>query len=176
MPGMKLDYAGPDGRVYRVAKPTGRATFVTRWQQAANEDQAVRLLGDATAEQIASHPVIETSRRDDSTSNARGRARATIELAGTNRVVVRTQSAAPGFLVLRDTYLKGWHARVSGTPTEIVPANVTHRAVWVPAGTHTVEFLYRPTSLLIGGLVSIAAWATVAGVSLAMRRRTMNRR
>lgn len=174
-PGTMLDYAGPDGHVYRVTEPAGRATLVTTWQPAADEDQAVRLLRDATTEQITSRPVIETNRRGgEATIPARGSA--TLELVGANRVVVRTESAAPGFLVLRDTYMTGWRARVDGAPAEIVPANVAHRAVWVPAGTHTVEFAYLPTTLALGGLVSAVSWLVIAGVCLAMRRRRARHR
>jgi hypothetical protein len=72
-----------------------------------------------------------------------------------------------GFLVLSDQYDTGWKARVNGTPAPIVRGNYAFRVVDVPAGRSTVEFRYRPTSLLVGAGISVLAIALAA---LLMRR------
>ncbi len=67
---------------------------------------------------------------------------------------LRVTSEENALLVLADTYYPGWKAFIDGTETPIVPANLSQRAIIVPAGTHTVLFRYQPDSIVIGGIVS----------------------
>ena len=50
-------------------------------------------------------------------------------------------------LFLSDIYFPGWSAQVDGKSTEIVRADYLFRAVLVPEGDHSVQFLYNPYSL-----------------------------
>jgi uncharacterized membrane protein YfhO len=60
---------------------------------------------------------------------------------------------------------------VDGEPAEILQANYAFRAVRLEAGEHTVEMVYRPTSVLVGGVLSIAALVVIAvGLLLARKR------
>ena len=61
------------------------------------------------------------------------------------------------FLVLSEMYFPGWHAMVDGVETPIYRTNYLFRGIAVPAGQHTVMFVYRPMSVLIGAGVSLAA-------------------
>jgi hypothetical protein len=83
-------------------------------------------------------------------------ASASILAERTNEVTVRTQSPEEGILVLSDTYYPGWEAEVDGRATAVLRANHTMRAVVVPAGLHTVRFLFRPQSVLLGFLLTLA--------------------
>ncbi|MHB8628500.1 MAG: YfhO family protein [Aggregatilineales bacterium] len=65
---------------------------------------------------------------------------------------------AGGLLTLSDQFYPGWQATVDGQPTAIVRADTVFRAVCVPAGDHTVDFVYRPLSFFIGVGVSAAGW------------------
>src|SRR5690606_40584598 len=60
-----------------------------------------------------------------------------------NRVELRVETAADGWLVLADTFYPGWTALVDGEPADIHRANLAFRAQPVPAGDETVEFVYR---------------------------------
>jgi hypothetical protein len=71
----------------------------------------------------------------------------------------------PGFLLLLDTWFPGWSATVNGQPARIYRADYNFRAVELPAGKSTVQFVYRPGSFrwgvvffLTGLLVLAAAW------------------
>lgn len=64
----------------------------------------------------------------------------------------------PGFLVLADTFHRGWSARVDGEPTEIIRANRAMRAVPVPAGEHVVTMEYTSTAFQIGAAISGMGW------------------
>ncbi|MFN8535562.1 MAG: YfhO family protein [Dehalococcoidia bacterium] len=99
---------------------------------------------------------------------------ATIVEAVNDRIVVDASAPAGGWLVLSETFYPGWEATVDGRPAEIRRANYLFRAVWLPAGEHRVELVYRPTSLLRGAAV---AGVTTLGVVLlwaaALRRPTL---
>ncbi len=69
--------------------------------------------------------------------------------------VVSDQDA---LLVLTDTYYPGWVAHINGHPTPIMAANLSQRAVVVPAGKHIVTFAYRPLSLMWGTVITCAAF------------------
>ena len=83
---------------------------------------------------------------------------------GPNSVIVRVTSGAPGYLVLTDPYYAGWQATVDGQPATVLRADWTFRAVAVTAGSHEVAFKFRPTSLIVGGLVSGLAWLAALGL------------
>jgi hypothetical protein len=88
-----------------------------------------------------------------------------------NRVTIRAALDAPGYLVLADTWYPGWRATVDGEPAELLRANYAFRAVRLEAGEHTVEMVYRPTSVLVGGALSLAATAVIViGLVLAHKR------
>jgi len=52
------------------------------------------------------------------------------------------------------SYYPGWIGEIDGSPTTIYRANVTQRAVVVPAGEHRVSFRFRPASVVVGFWVS----------------------
>jgi hypothetical protein len=80
----------------------------------------------------------------------------TVEYAP-NRLRVRAEASAPALLIVSDAYTSDWQVAVDGRPATALRANYALRGVWLPAGTHDVDFTYRPRSFLIGGLVSLAA-------------------
>ena len=78
---------------------------------------------------------------------------------------------AKGYLVLMDTVFPGWHARVDGRETPIVPANFVGRAVQVEAGTHQIEMWFEPQSVRLGIFISLLMLGLLSGVAVAGRRR-----
>jgi hypothetical protein len=74
-----------------------------------------------------------------------------------NRVLVEASVPAPGgFLVLLDTFTPDWEATVDGQPAAIFRANALFRTVALVAGTHRVEFRYRPWSFQVGAAITLA--------------------
>lgn len=82
------------------------------------------------------------------------------------QVQITTSAAADGYLVLLDTYYPGWQATIDGRPTPIYRANYIGRAVFVPAGQHTVRFVYRPRSFWLGAGLSLLAVVGLAATRL----------
>jgi len=68
------------------------------------------------------------------------------------RIVV--DNANPGWLMISSTYYPGWVALIDGKETPIYPAMIAFQSIHVPAGSHTIQFFYRPQSCYYGGLVS----------------------
>lgn len=87
------------------------------------------------------------------------------------RVVLRVQAPARGFLYLADQYHRGWTAAVNRLPTPIVRANHVFRAVEVPAGESIVEFRYTPASVRIGAAITVGTLAGLALLAIAAWRR-----
>jgi uncharacterized membrane protein YfhO len=76
---------------------------------------------------------------------------------GPNRVTILATVDAPGYLVLADIWYPGWQATVDGEPAALVRANHAFRAVQLEQGEHEIEMLYRPRSVLVGGMATLMA-------------------
>ncbi len=72
----------------------------------------------------------------------------------TDRCTLEVAVKQPAVLVLADTDYPGWEATIDGVATPILRANLAFRAVEVPAGTHRVEFRYRPAAARQGAVAS----------------------
>lgn len=90
-----------------------------------------------------------------------------------DRVVVRTTSNRAAFMVLSDNWYEDWRATVDGREVPIYLTNHTFRGVVVPAGSHTVEFVFRPDDLYTGFWIYVGGFAVLAmyGLFLLVRRR-----
>jgi len=72
-----------------------------------------------------------------------------------NRIILEAASSSDCILFLSETYYPGWKAFIDGKSTQIYRANYTFRAVFLPKGSHKIEFIYFPLSLKIGILISL---------------------
>lgn len=76
-----------------------------------------------------------------------------------NQVTLQANMAQAGFVVLADSYYPGWQATLGNQPTPIYRANSLLRAVYVPAGSHQIQFQFRPFDFYLGAAVSGLALA-----------------
>lgn len=74
-----------------------------------------------------------------------------------SRVSIRADMACAGMVILTDTWYPGWEAHIDGRPAVIHEAYGMVRGVVVPAGLHELEFRYRPWSVLLGMVLTLAA-------------------
>ena len=61
------------------------------------------------------------------------------------RIVLNTQADTSTVLLLNDKHHPAWSVRVDGQPAELLRVNYLMRGVHLPAGTHTVEFVFVPS-------------------------------
>ncbi len=104
------------------------------------------------------------------------------ELTALDTAVVGTSEYAPGrirltvvapehaLVLVRQSLVPGWEARVDGVPATIVPAAGLYFALPLRAGKHAVELDYRAPGLRVGALVTLA-WALGTAAWLVWRRR-----
>lgn len=89
------------------------------------------------------------------------------------RVVVEASLPAPGVLVLCDTFYPGWRCLdQTGREYAIVPANGTSRGVYLPAGTHQLQFSFKPRSYGLGLKLCFLGLLLALGHLLWQRHRT----
>ncbi len=74
---------------------------------------------------------------------------------GNNRLEVEARAAAPGILLMSETFFPGWRAELDGEPISLVRADYALRAVCVPAGEHRITLVYAPVSLRIGAGITL---------------------
>ena len=67
-----------------------------------------------------------------------------------NEAEMKVRTARDAVLVFSDSYYPGWVAEIDGRQTAIYRANITQRAVVVPAGNHEIRFHFRPTTVVAG--------------------------
>jgi Bacterial membrane protein YfhO len=137
-----------------------------RWRTTAGLSESLRQMGSGTSAEARDDPVIETAVRPQAGAPARATTARVISRSDT-RVTVSVNASAPGRLVLLDTYYPGWKASVDGHGVHIDAADAAFRSVPVATGRHTVSFRYRPASVLVGGIVTLAA-LLLAALSIAL--------
>ncbi len=86
------------------------------------------------------------------------------------RVTIKAKTSARGWLFLSDTYYPGWKAFVDGKESKIYRADYTFRAVSVPAGEHSVAFVYQPDSLRWGIMITGVAFLLYLGTMVFLRK------
>ncbi|MBF0452043.1 MAG: YfhO family protein [Candidatus Magnetomorum sp.] len=84
-----------------------------------------------------------------------------------NTIKLQVNAPRNCLLVLSDTYHPGWQAFVDGVPEKVYRANYIMRAVYIPEGTHTVTFQFKPLMLRSGWFITIFGWV-FAGIMLAI--------
>jgi hypothetical protein len=68
----------------------------------------------------------------------------------------------PGYVVISNTYYRGWKATIDGKEAPILRANRAMQAVGLPSGSHKITLTYSSRSVVVGGAISLAAWLALA--------------
>jgi hypothetical protein len=76
------------------------------------------------------------------------------------RMVLRSSSEHPAFMLVQQNLYPGWRIRVDGVPVKPVRANVAAFGAWLPAGEHTVEVSYERPLLSMLLQLQHMAWFT----------------
>jgi len=87
-----------------------------------------------------------------------------------NRVAFRVFASHAGLLVVSEIfYPRGWKAILDGEQElEIYKTNHVLRSVWMPAGEHQLQFIFRPASFYLGIRLSLIGFLVVyIGLALA---------
>jgi hypothetical protein len=170
----KLAYRGTGGvNVYRNQNVLPRAFVVNRAEVAESGAQSLERVTDSTFDFRKS--VVLEEMPVDWAEPPEGASNAVVQIVEyqPNRVQLEVETSADGLLVLSDTYASGWEALVDGQATRVYIADHAFRAVVVPAGTHQVEFAYKPLAFKIGLGISLL---TLGSMSIAVVKVLLVRR
>ncbi len=166
---------GEGDLLFGVFDPGDRIRLYTRAQLATGPDDALTIL-QRRDPGYSLRPVVEAGdwapglahsllgATDPSPSSA------ILTSEKATRLVVRTDSAEPGMLVIRDAYDHGWKAYVDGIEAPVLPADLASRGVPVPAGSHGVILEYDPPALRLGAIISAATLSLLILLSLTLWR------
>jgi hypothetical protein len=152
----RLVHSG-DVKIYENLDNLPRAFIVHRARVMESDEVALAAMTDAgfdPGQEVllaaeADREVPALSGDDTDTDRAR------IAVYSAERVVVEVNTESEGYLVLTDAHYPGWQATLDGHEVSILRADVLFRAVRVPAGSHTVEFSYRPRTFQAGAAISL---------------------
>jgi len=165
-------------RVYRNRRALPRAFAVWDYRVARDMADAVAAVRDPRFD--AARMVI-LDREPPVRPEARPGRAAVVRTTTYRSMEVEVQASLPatGVVVLSDVYYPGWAATVDGAPTAILRANGAMRAVAVPKGDHVIRFLFAPTSVRLGLVIStltlvvvLSAWAVALVWSGVIARRS----
>jgi hypothetical protein len=152
--------------VYQNPTAYPRAYFA-RQVRVAGADAALHALLDVTHD-LRAQSVVEPPAPDcRQLAPLAGTPTVTIVRDDPEVVILHTRSDSTGLLVLSDRYEPNWRVTIDGQSATPLRTNYLFRGVVVPAGHHTVRWVYRPMSFYGGCVISIAA---VAGLLIAARR------
>ena len=156
--------AGAPFTIYRNPTALPRAYVVPRAKVAPDDDQALARLA-------ATDPRAAVLLPADPLAGAHGPRQpftpASYQADDPDRVAVIVTTAAPGLLVVADTWMPGWSARLDGHHVPLLRGDHAHRVVALPtAGHHRLVMTYRPPRASLGLTITAATaagWGLTAG-------------
>jgi hypothetical protein len=156
MPGYKLVGETPSYFVYHNLNAMPRAFWVSDIQIAMDTQTALQVVLDPNFDYRT------TVVMDDVVPfGGSGSADATVTITGfqesSGGLTIQVQSLRDGVLVTSEPYYSERRAWLDGVEVPLLKANVAFSAVALPAGFHTIQIGYVPTSLYIGIGISVAA-------------------
>jgi len=171
--------AGQQGQTVPVLNPyaNGNAWFVENVQYVNNANEEIDALKTILPTETA---VVDARFKDvlKGISEAHKDSLSSIRLTSyePNRLVYETENAGDGIAVFSEIYYpNGWQVTIDGKPAGLGRADYVLRALYIPAGKHTVEMRFDPKSLHVTEGIAYGALALlvigVAAVALIARKK-----
>jgi hypothetical protein len=88
-----------------------------------------------------------------------------------DRLSIDADASRSGYLVLADAWDPGWRVTLDGRPAPLLRADIAFRGVFLPAGRHLVEMVYRPRPVVIGAGLSFLSLVAILGLGFVARAR-----
>ncbi|MBI1839842.1 MAG: hypothetical protein HYR88_03195 [Verrucomicrobia bacterium] len=130
-----------------------RASLITSWETATNGEAILKRIADP-AFNPASQVVVSADIPPPKTA-APAPGKAEIVSYSPKRIQVKTHSAADGILMLTDKFDTDWKVSVDGKETPLLRCDFLLRGAQTPAGDHTVDFVFQPSTA--GLYISLSA-------------------
>jgi hypothetical protein len=159
-PGAQFGKAAGDNamRVWKVPDPVPLAFLVDGGIAASSFDAAVARLRDISAP-VGNSVVLETSEPLPAATSPPRPVKLQRPSPGT--IVADLNGAPAGWVVVLESLLPGWKARVDGQAAAIVPAQAAFQAVKTREGSRTLRLSYEPASFRFGLFLTLAILAAL---------------
>lgn len=149
-------------KTYLNKRSLPRAFFVNEVIKKASEEEELASLLDKNISLADSATSMEFEFPKQSTGG-----QAKITSYGDQSIEIKTSSKNPAPLVLTNIDYPGWQAFLDGQTVKINKVDFMFQSVLVPAGDHTLNFIYKPQSFYNGLYLSLAGLTvTFAGLVL----------
>ena len=165
---LNVEYGAESGlSVYENLDVLPRAYFVGETEVIEAPDEAMRRLlepgFDPSIQALLSTPIEAEVAPIDSSSTVL----VNPTEYGPRRITYEVETDAPRLLVISEVYYPaGWTATLNGDHVPIHQANYLLRAVAIPAGKHTLQMAFNPTSYVWGKRISLISTMMVYGLTL----------
>ena len=147
----------------------GNAWFVNKVQYVNNANEEIDALDSIIPTETA---VVDARFKDvlKGTTESYKDSLSSIRLTSYTRLTYETNNAQDGIAVFSEIYYPdGWHVTIDGQPAELARADYILRTMYVPAGQHTIEMRFDPTSLHVTEGIAYGALALlVIGIIVAV--------
>lgn len=152
-------------RIYEVKNVLPRARFADTWQISTGHSAVIDQIVAAETSGFDPHKMLIVEPSADGklvlAANGKGQIQkeqfVTILEDKPEHVAISAKVNHSGFVVLADQFYPGWKAKVDSVSAPIYCANAVERAVFIPQGSHLVEFDYDPDSLKSGTNLAFCA-------------------
>ena len=141
---------------YEPIEGSTRVRLIPKAVPASDAEEALQLVINPSFN-LDDQVVLET-RSASLPQGERGGTYHILEGQDPNRVEIEVATTSGAWLVLSDVMYPGWRVLVDGVEAQLYHADYLFRGVWVPQGTHVLDFYYQPISFWLGAAMSLTAW------------------
>jgi hypothetical protein len=168
--GLKVVHADPGAVIYQRLTALPRIRWASRTVVLPDSSQRVTAL----AQGVPSDVVVLNAPGPAGSGQPGG---VSVRTDNGDELAADVQSSGAGYLVVADAMQEaGWSVTLDGKKAKLVPADEAMVAVAVPAGTHRIDFRYRPPRQFAGLALSVVAALTMIAVLVWSVRRDRRER
>jgi hypothetical protein len=135
--------ANGDYAVFEFTGALPRAGLYAKWEVSTNDQATLGTLVDPAFNPAETVLVAQATQSAPGTNTVAG----TVEFKSyaPTHIVLNADAKTPCVLLLNDRYDPDWKVVVDGKPARLLRCNFIMRGVELAPGTHTIEFLFRPS-------------------------------
>jgi hypothetical protein len=149
---------GPDqNNIIPNPETNGSAWFVSEIVKVNSPTEELEKICEVNTR---THAVIDESKFKVDAISYDSASSITLRESSPNHMTYESQSGKNGLAVFSEIfYPKGWIATIDGNEVPILRADYVLRALTVPAGKHTIEFMFKPAAYVVGNkITSASSW------------------
>lgn len=161
------DQKGGDPVTQINMQAMGNAWFVNTARKVNNADEEINALTDLVINETAVYDKRFEDLVKDHSFSKDSLSEITLTSYAPNHLKYNTKTTKEQLAVFSEIYYAdGWNAYIDGKSAPYFRANYILRAMFVPAGNHTIEFKFEPTEYRTGEMISYASSITLILLAL----------